>query len=151
MRIALKWTCRLEIGMRNLTNVDKSTKKSQDFHFNALFLRKVYVTTLKRDTKFGEEPNCRFKIDVKNLTNLELNEHSKVSKVFILMGSFWVKHILFEVKKQKRCQSWHWRVMLILKKNRLVVWKMTWGIWKIFTRAFDSVKIETLMGYFCLK
>ena len=73
MRIALKWTCHLEIGMRNLTNVDKSTKKSQDFHFNALFLRKVYVTTLERDTKFGEEPNCRFKIDVKNLTNLELN------------------------------------------------------------------------------
>ena len=73
MRIALKWTCRLEIGMRNLTNVDKSTKKSQDFHFNALFLRKVYVTTLKRDTKFEEELTFHLETDVKNLTNLELN------------------------------------------------------------------------------
>ena len=26
-------------------------------------------------------------------------EHSKVSKIFTLMGSFWAKHILFELKK----------------------------------------------------
>ena len=26
-------------------------------------------------------------------------EHSKVSKIFILMGSFWAKYILFELKK----------------------------------------------------
>ena len=28
---------------------------------------------------------------------------------------------------------------------------MTWGIWQIFTRALESVKIETLMGSFCPK
>ena len=26
-------------------------------------------------------------------------EHSKVSKSFLLMGSFWAKHILFELKQ----------------------------------------------------
>ena len=28
-------------------------------------------------------------------------EHSKVSKVFTLMGSFWAKYILFELKKYR--------------------------------------------------
>ena len=28
-------------------------------------------------------------------------EHSKISKIFILMGSFWAKHILFELKKYR--------------------------------------------------
>ena len=27
---------------------------------------------LKRDTKFGGESTCRFKIDIKNLTNFDL-------------------------------------------------------------------------------
>ena len=38
-----------------------------------------------------------------------------------------------------------------LKKNWLLVWKMTWEIWQIFTRARKSVKIGTLMGSFCPK
>ena len=37
------------------------------------------------------------------------------------------------------------------KKTWLVVWKMTWGIWQIFTRALESVKIGTLMGSFLSK
>ena len=28
---------------------------------------------LKRDTKFGEESTCRFKIDIRNLTNIDLS------------------------------------------------------------------------------
>ena len=42
-------------------------------------------------------------------------------------------------KVQRSYLSWHWRVMQNLKKNWLVVWKMTWGIWQIFTRAFKSL------------
>ena len=41
--------------------------------------------------------------------------------------------------------------MQYLKKTWLVVWKMTWGISQIFTRAFESVEIETLMRSFCPK
>ena len=44
--------------------------------------------------------------------------------------------------------SWHWRVMQNLKKHWLVVWKMTWGIWQIFIRTLESVKIGTFMGSF---
>ena len=32
--------------------------------------------------------------------------------------------------------SWRWSVMQYLKKNWLVIWKRTWGIWKIFVRNF---------------
>ena len=28
---------------------------------------------LKKDTKFGEEPTCRFNIDIRNLTDFDLS------------------------------------------------------------------------------
>ena len=34
------------------------------------------------------------------------------------------------------------------KLNGLVVWKITWGIWQIFTRTLGNVLIGTLMGSF---
>ena len=49
-------------------------------------------------------------------------------------------------KVERSYLSWHWTVMQSLKKSWLVVWKMTWGIWKIFTWAIESLKIGTLMG-----
>ena len=54
-------------------------------------------------------------------------------------------------KVQRSYLSWHWRVIQNLKKNWLVVWKMTSGIWQIFTRTLESVKIGTFMGPFCQK
>ena len=35
----------------------------------------------------------------------------------------------------------NWRVIQNLKKNWLEIWKMTWEIWQVFTRAPESVKI----------
>ena len=55
---------------------------------------------LKRDTKFGEESTCRFNIDIRNLTNFDLNTQ-KSQKIFILMGFFCAKYILLELKKYK--------------------------------------------------
>ena len=53
---------------------------------------------LKWDTKLGEESTCCFEIGVRNLTNFDLSAQ-KFSKSFILMGSFWAKYILSELKK----------------------------------------------------
>ena len=48
-------------------------------------------------------------------------EHSKISKIFILMGSFWAKYILFELKKyrgvifhdiEEWCKIWRKTVLL---------------------------------------
>ena len=54
-------------------------------------------------------------------------------------------------KVQRSYISWHWRAMQNLKKNWLVVWKMTWGIWQIFIRTLESAKIGIFMGFFCPK
>ena len=51
-------------------------------------------------------------------------------------------------KVQRSYLSWHRGVMQDLKKNWLLVWKMTWRIWQIFTRALESLKIAILMGSF---
>ena len=60
-------------------------------------------------------------------------------------------YIVWATKVQRSYLSWHWRDMQILKKNWLVVWKKTWEICQIFTRALESVKTRTLMGSFCTK
>ena len=54
-------------------------------------------------------------------------------------------------KVQKNYLSWHWKKIQTLKKNWLFIWKMTWGIWWTLTWAVESLKIFTVMGYFCRK
>ena len=54
-------------------------------------------------------------------------------------------------KVQRSYLSWPWRVVQNLKKNWIVIWKMTWGIWQIFIRTRESVKISTFMESFCPK
>ena len=62
---------------------------------------KLCVMKLKNYAKFGQEFTCHFKIDMRNLNEF-WSEHLKVSKISILMCSFWAKYILFEVKKYRR-------------------------------------------------
>ena len=50
-------------------------------------------------------------------------------------------------KTQKSYLSWHWSLIQALKKNWLFGWNMTWGIWWVLTRALESLKVYTLMGY----
>ena len=73
----------------------------------------------------------------------------EMSKICNLMGSSWPKYIMFELKMYRgNYLSWRWRMMQNLKENWLVVWKMTWQIWQIFTRALRSIKVGTMMGSF---
>ena len=50
-------------------------------------------------------------------------------------------YIVWAKKVQRNYLSWQWRVMQNLKKNWFVVWKMTWGIWQIFTRSLKVSKL----------
>ena len=60
-------------------------------------------------------------------------EHSKISQICTLMGCFWPKCIMFELKKEQRSYVWwHWRLMQNLTENWLVLSEMTWRIWQIF-------------------
>ena len=63
----------------------------------------------------------------------------------------WITYKVLNEKVQKSYVLWHWRVMQSLKKNWLLVPKMTWGIWWILMRAVASLKICTLMCYFYQK
>ena len=79
-------------------------------------------------------------------------EHSKISKICTLMGWFWPKYIMFQLKKYRGVmfdctQDWY----KVWRKTGLCFQKLTWGIWQIFTRALESLQIGTLMASFCLK
>ena len=62
----------------------------------------------------------------------------------------WKVSNIWSKKVQRSYLSWHSRVMQNLKKNWLVVWEITWGIWQIFTRAIESwdSKLGLLWGTF---
>ena len=77
---------------------------------------------------------------LKSLKNLHF-DWSILCKVY----NVWPKKVL------RSYISWHWRVMQNLKKNWLAVWKMTWGIWQIFTRAHEVLKNGTFIGSFYTK
>ena len=139
----------------------RALESLNDFHFNMLLLSKVYTVWGKKvqrsyihDTeewyKIWKEINLWFQNWHKEFNNF-WPEHSKVSKIFTCMCSFWTSYIFWARKVQTSYLSWHWRVMQNLKKNWVVVWKMTWGIWQIFTRVLEIVKTGTLMAFFCPK
>ena len=75
----------------------------------------------------------------KNLVNFDprTKKSKKTALLLVLLCkvyNVWPKNV------QRRYISWQWRVMQNLKKNWLAVWKMTWGIWQIFTRTLERVK-----------
>ena len=54
-------------------------------------------------------------------------------KNFILMGCFWPKYIIFELKKVQSSYVWlYWKLMPNLKESWLVLSKMTRRIWQSF-------------------
>ena len=59
---------------------------------------------------------------------------------------------MFELKKVQRSYlSWHWRVIQNLERNRLVVSKLTRGIWQILTWALGSLKNFPFNGFLLSK
>ena len=46
---------------------------------------------------------------------------------------------------------WHWRLMQNLNKNLLVFTKMIWGIWQVFARALESIKIWSSIESFLIQ
>ena len=63
------------------------------------FTEELKVMALKNDEKSEEELTCRFKIDIRNLTNFYSS--TWFSKIYTLMGCFWPKYVMFELKKYR--------------------------------------------------
>ena len=57
------------------------------------------VITLKNDVKFEEKLTCALKNDMRNLANFDPTFESL--KICTLMGSFWLKYIMFELKNYR--------------------------------------------------
>ena len=106
--------------------------------------------TLMSDAKFEERLALLWKNDITNLVNFNTSSGKSENLHFdVLLLS--IAYKVSAKKVQKNYLSWHWKEIQTLKKNWLFVWKMTWGIWWTLTRAVESLKICTLMGYFCRK
>ena len=105
---------------------------------------------LKGDAKFKGKLTGGLKNDIRNLVNFHASSQKSENLHFDWMLLSKAYKDLDE-KVKKSSASWHWRVMQSLKKNWLLVPKMTWGIWWILMRAVASLKICTLMCYFCRK
>ena len=78
-------------------------------------------------------------------------EYSRISETCTLMGWFWPKYIIFQLKKYRvvmfnGTQDWY----KVWRKTDLCFQKLTWGIWQIFTRALESFQIGALMASFSL-
>ena len=148
----------MENNLRNLANFHQSTWKSQKWDFDGILSSKVenvwaknlpgsYVSwpwrimqKLKRNWLVNSKLTWgiwRILIwALENLKNLHFNG-LPLTKVY----NAWAK------KVQGSYVWWHWIFMQNLKENWLLLSKMTWAIWKIFTRA-QSLKIGTLIGFF---
>ena len=97
------------------------------------FQLKKYRGFMSHDT----EDWCKIrKKNEKNLVNFDLS--SRNSQIFHFDWFLLCKvYSVWPKKVQRSYLSRHWRVIQNLKKNWLVIWKMTWGIWQIFTRALE--------------
>ena len=121
----------------------------KNLHFNRLLLTKVYNAEELR------------------LMALKINKKIWRKTVVSQMVKIWWI-LIWALKSLKNLHfDWSFPVMLDLKITvelsfttletdpefdiKLVVWKITWGIWQIFIRALGGLKIGTLMGFFCSK
>ena len=89
----------------------------------------------------------RFKVSIHKV----FNQRTPSLKIFHLEFYVIVQYHLHPHFQQATHVYFQVAQVQILKKNWLVVWKMTWGICKIFIRTLEKVKIGTFMGSFCSK
>ena len=90
--------------------------------------RGICVMTLKNDAKFKGKLTHGLKNDIRNLVNFHVSSWKSENlhfDGFLLSKAYKV----LDEKVQKSYLSWHWWVMQSLKKNWLLVPKMTWQIW----------------------
>ena len=89
----------------------RALESLKHFHFNVLLLRKVYIVWAKKyrevifhDTEDEYKIWRGIDLSIQNW-HKEFDkfwpEHSIASESFTLMGFFWVKYILFELKKYR--------------------------------------------------
>ena len=114
----------------------RALESLKNFHFNEILFSTVYIVWAKkyRGVIFHKtEEGCKIWRRIRLLFqnwHKEFDtfwpEHSKVSKMFTLIVSFWAKYILFElIKVQRSYLSTNWRGIQNLERNQLVASRPT--------------------------
>ena len=101
-------------------------------------------------SKFEEKLTLGSKNDMRNLVSFNVTSGKSKSLQFDLL-LFSTAYKVSAKKVQKNDLSWHWKKIQNLKKNWIFIWKMAWENWWTLSRAVESLKTCTLMGYFCKK
>ena len=113
----------------DLVIFNASSGKSENLHFDVLILSKVYYVWTKKKYRVlchNHEEWCKIwrgtdlclKIDIRTLANFD--QTLKSLKIWTLMGFFWSKSIVFEVKKyigDHYIGLSYWRSMQALKEK----------------------------------
>ena len=135
-------------ALKSLKNCTLTFLSKVYISFSQKMSEKLFVMTLKSDSKFKEKLTRSLKNDMRTLVNFHESSWKSTNlhfDVFLLSKAY--KYL--DEKVQKSYVSWHWRVMQSLRKNWLLVPKMTLEIWWIFRWGEASLKIFTLMCYLC--
>ena len=129
----------------------------ENLHFNELFWTKYITFELKKsigelclmelntDTISEGKLTCAFKIEMRNYSKFS-SEHVWKSKNWKFDEIFLSKVEIYELKFTGEFVSWKWRRIPNLNRNWLVSSKLTWGIWRILTRALKNLKNVTFNG-----
>ena len=143
-------TCRFKIDMRNLMNFVPSTRKSKKFCFNGFLVTKVqHVWAKKVQTSYL---SWHWRV-MRNLRKTDLwlkkwheklgkfpAELLKLSKLGIWWDSLVQSRKCMTLKFTEGYVSWQWRIMQNLKRDWLVISKLTWVIWRILTQELEYLK-----------
>ena len=114
------------------------------------FTEKLCVMTMKNDIKIKEELTCRFKIDMRNFTNFDPSTRKSKKFVFYLAPCDQSIYCLSD-KSTEELSFMTLKCYANFEEKLACGLKKDFRDWEIFTRALESVKIGTLMGYFCPK
>ena len=118
----------------------------KSFHFNALLLSKVYIVWAKKEQRIIFHENEE---GTKIWGGIDLSfqnwhekfdkfwpQDSKVSTIFILMGSFWAKYILFELKKYRG-------VIFHETEEEYIIWRGIDLLFQISRRDWTNFNLST--------
>ena len=115
-----------------------------------MFQQENLTGIMCHDAKFKWKQTRGLKNLIRNLVNFHASSWKSENLHFDRQLLSKPYKVLNE-KVQRSYLSWHWRVIESLKKNWLLVPKMTQEIWWILMRALESLKICSFVGCFCWK
>ena len=99
-------------------------------------IEELSFMTLKSNTKFKEKPTCGLKNDMINFHQSTWKSQNRDFDGILFPK---VENVLSS-NLQRSYVSWQWRIMQNLKRNWLIISKLTWGIWQILTQALKNLK-----------